>query len=450
MLFNSLAFGVFLAIVYPVWRATSGWMRQRWLLAASLLFYGWWDLRFLALLVATSTLDWYCGLRIADGVNPRKWLALSVVSNIAVLGVFKYLGFFTRELDRALGALGVEGSLPVWEIALPVGLSFYTFQAIAYTVDVYRGRTAVSRNLLDFLLFITFFPQLVAGPIERSDRLMPQLARAASPTPQQLGEGAWLILLGYTKKVLIADNLGWLVARGLDGPNARAGAIVIAAYAFTWQIYCDFSGYSDIARGVAKWLGVELMVNFNLPFFASSPRDIWRRWHISLSEWLRDYLYIPLGGNKAGRNLLITMLLGGLWHGASWTYVAWGAWHGVALALQRRIRIPLPRPLAIVATFHFLCAGFVLFRLRSLDQLPALLQKLLAWQYVREDLVWARYLALLIAPLFLLELWMYRTGDTNVVLRLPRLVQAIGVVVAMAALLVLGSSHATPFIYFQF
>jgi alginate O-acetyltransferase complex protein AlgI len=450
MLFNSLAFGLFLAVVYPVWRVLGGLHRRRWLLFASLFFYGWWDPRFLALLLATSTLDWYCALRIESGMNRRAWVTLSIVSNLASLAVFKYLGFFSRELVHFAQILGVEVSLPTVSVLLPVGLSFYTFQAIAYTIDVYRSKTAAAKNLGDFLLFISFFPQLVAGPIERSGRLLPQLAEARTPTAAQMGEGAWLILLGYTKKLLIADNLGWVVARGLDVPGARAGAIALASYAFTWQIYCDFSGYSDIARGVAKWLGIDLMVNFNLPFFASSPRDIWKRWHISLSEWLRDYLYIPLGGNRAGRNLLLTMVLGGLWHGANWTYLAWGAWHGTALAIQRRVSLRLPRPLAIVATFHFLVAGFVLFRVTSLDRLPGLARSLLALEWVREDLFWARYLLLLAAPLFLLELAMYRSGDPLVVLRLPRPVQALGVVATVAAVLVLGASHGTPFIYFQF
>ena len=450
LIFNSLVFAAFFAVVYPVWRVTSGVLRRRWLLGASLFFYGWWDWRFLGLLLGTSLLDWYCARRIEEGTQRRGWVTLSVVSNLCSLGLFKYLGFFSRELGAGLAALGVDVPIPALDIVLPVGLSFYTFQAMSYTIDVYRRQIPAVRNPLDFLLFISFFPQLVAGPIERSGALYPQLMAGRNPTPEQLREGAWLILLGFVKKVLIADNLAWLVARGLDAPGATAGAILLAGYAFTWQIYCDFSGYSDIARGLARWMGIELRVNFDLPFFAASPREIWRRWHISLSEWLRDYLYIPLGGNKAGRNLLITMVLGGLWHGANWTFLVWGAWHGVALMVQRRFPIRLPRALAIVATFHLLAIGFVIFRVSALARIPELVETLLTLRWRREDLVWARYALLLCSPLFLLELAMYRTRDPMVFLRLPRPVQAVGVVVSVAALLVLGSSHGAPFIYFQF
>lgn len=453
MLFNSLVFLVFFAVVYPIYRALPHRPQNLWLTAASLFFYGWWDWRFLGLLLATSSFDWFCARRVEDD-RPRAkiWTSFSVVSNLAVLGVFKYLGFFTAELDHLLTSLGLPGTLPVLQVTLPVGLSFYTFQAIGYTVDVYRGHTRACRRLDDFLLFISFFPHLVAGPIQRTHTLIPQLLAPRSPSSSQLAEGAWLILWGYVKKVVVADNLARLVARGFDEPGALGGGVVLASYAFTWQIYCDFSGYSDIARGLAKWLGVELIVNFNLPFFASSPREIWRRWHISLSEWLRDYLYISLGGNRrhAGFNLIATMLLGGLWHGANWTFLAWGAWHGVALAIQRRVSLKMPKILAIVLTFHFLMLGFVLFRAHSLGQVAELARAVLAGGWVAEDLVWARLGILLCLPVFLVELAMYRWDDQLVLTRLPRPAQAVVVVAAMMAITLLGASYGAQFIYFQF
>ncbi|MFN7144307.1 MAG: MBOAT family O-acyltransferase, partial [Myxococcota bacterium] len=441
MLFNSLAFGVFLAVVLAVWRPLGPNAKKRWLLAASLFFYGWWDTRFLALLVLTSGVDWYCALRIADGAHAKRWVTLSVVSNLAVLGVFKYLGFFVGEAGALLASLGAPGMLPALEIALPVGLSFYTFQAMAYTIDVYRGVTPACRNPLDFLLFITFFPQLVAGPIERSRDLLPQLLAPRSPTSEQLAVGAWLITWGYVKKVLVADNVAVVVARGFDKTGATAGAVILASYAFTWQIYCDFSGYSDIARGVARWFGVELRENFRMPFFAASPQEIWRRWHISLSEWLRDYLYIPLGGNRshAGRNLLLTMLLGGLWHGANWTFLAWGGWHGAALAIQRRVQLKLPRPLAIVLTFHFLMLGFVLFRAANIGQVVDLARTALTATWDATDLAGLRLVVALCLPVLLVEAVMERANDPFVVLRFPRPVQALGVVAATVALVVLGA-----------
>jgi D-alanyl-lipoteichoic acid acyltransferase DltB (MBOAT superfamily) len=453
MLFNSLPFALFLPVVLAGTFALPPGARKRFWLAASLLFYGWWDWRFLALLVFTAAVDWVCARRIEDDPARRRvWLTISVLSNLGVLGAFKYLGFFTAELARLLTALGLPGSLPVLELALPVGLSFYTFQAMAYTIDVYRGVTPACRGFLDFLLFITFFPQLVAGPIERSRDLLPQLVSPRVPSPDERAVGAWLILWGFLKKLLIADNLAPVVARGFDTPAPSSLAVVVAAYAFTWQIYCDFSGYSDIARGVAALLGVSLRENFRLPFFAASPRDIWKRWHISLSEWLRDYLYIPLGGGRthATPNLLVTMLLGGLWHGASWTFVAWGAWHGAWLALQRRLPLRLPRPLAVVLTFHVLVVGFVVFRAHTLTQVIDLARAAFTFTATAADLPGLRLVLVLTVPLFLVELWMERRGDPLAPLHLPRPVQAVGVLAASAAVFVLGSTYGAPFLYFRF
>jgi D-alanyl-lipoteichoic acid acyltransferase DltB (MBOAT superfamily) len=447
VLFNSLVFAAFAAVVYPVWGILRGAPRRVWLLAASLFFYGWWDWRFLGLLLFTSLLDWVFALRIeADRRNARAWVTLSVVSNLGVLGTFKYLGFFVTEAQAALVALGIDGALPTLGVLLPMGLSFYTFQAMAYTIDVYRGDTRACRNPLDFLLFISFFPQLVAGPLERSAQLLPQLRMERGPTPRQLAEGAELILWGFVKKLVVADNLAPLVEATFDREGSSGLLTWLGVYAFTWQIYCDFSGYSDMARGFARWFGVELMVNFDKPFLAASPREIWRRWHISLSRWLRDYLYVPLGGNRSrvGRNLLLTMLLGGLWHGANWTFLAWGAWHGLALAIQRKVSFALPKPLAIVATFHFLVFGFIWFRAPNLDGALRVFGDLASISWRQSDLPWLNLFLFLTVPLLCAELWSHRR------LPVPTAARAALIPVGVLSVVLLGASQGLPFVYFQF
>ncbi len=511
MLFNSLVFVAFLAAVLPVWWILPLKAGRWWLLAASLVFYGWWSPAFLGLLLATATLDWLLarGMEGASDARRKLLVTISVVTNLGTLAVFKYLGFFTQELSSALAGAGLSLSVPVLSLVLPVGISFYTFQAMAYTIDVYRGHVRPTRNLPDFLLFLTFFPQLVAGPIERSERLLPQLQGAAGgcqgpllrheapgmrrPRERELQEAAWLLTWGYFKKLVVADNLAPLVGEGFDAPGASGLTTVLACYAFTWQIYCDFSGYSDIARGLARLFGVDLMENFRRPFLATSPQDLWRRWHISLSQWLRDYLYIPLGGNRTAptRNLLLTMLLGGLWHGANWTYVAWGAWHGVALAVGRWFRgapanvvdettldqgaeggpppsatppppaskavapgsrAPIGWILGVVGTFHLTMLGFVSFRAHTLGQVVDLARSVVQGPFVGpDDPARAMLLVLVALPVVVLELLQERHGgDSFVALRAPRLVQA-GLYVALALLVtLLGASHAARFIYFQF
>ncbi len=455
VLFNSLVFVLFLAVVYGAWRALPLRLGRYLLLAGSMVFYGWWDWRFLGLLLGTATLDWALA-RGMEGASPgrRKLLVtVSVVSNLGVLALFKYLGFFSRELSAALAAVGVELSPFTLSAVLPVGISFYTFQAMAYTVDVYRGRVAACRGLLDFWLFISFFPQLVAGPIERSQRMLPQLAEMRRASAPEHAEAAWLVTWGYVKKVVVADNLAPIVAAGFDAENPGSLDVVVAAYAFTFQIYCDFSGYSDIARGVARLFGVDLVENFARPFFAASPREIWHRWHISLSGWLRDYLYLPLGGNRKrpAFNLIATMVLGGLWHGANWTYLLWGLWHGLALALGRALpRPPLPRWILVIATFHVTCVGFVVFRAESVTHVGRLVSTVASMAPgTALSVAHLRGLLWLAIPLLLLE-WHQERRGTFAVLTWPRPVQAFAYLALWVALFVLGSSYGYQFIYFQF
>lgn len=385
MVFNSITFLVFLAITLSLYYRL-GLRGQNWLLlAASYLFYGWWDPRFLVLLLGTSLLDYGFALWIDRCSLPSRrklFLTLSIVSNMGVLCVFKYFNFFADSLERLLTSLGVNASFPVLHVILPVGISFYTFLSMSYTIDVYRREIPAARNPLDFLLYVSFFPHLVAGPIVRASYLLPQCQRPRTIDANEVVNGVWLILIGYVKKVVIADRLAPVVNWGFSQPlppltDANAWLII---YAFAFQIYGDFSGYSDIARGVSKLMGFELVENFRAPYLVSNPSAFWRNWHISLSTWLRDYLYIPLGGNRGTalityRNLMLTMVLGGLWHGAGAAYLLWGFYHGALLAVHRawterfgsKAKTPenkasLPRFALVFVFFHITCIGWLLFR----------------------------------------------------------------------------------------
>lgn len=391
MSFNSWQFLALAAVVYPLYfRLPHG--AQNWLLLiASYVFYGAWDVRFLLLIAGSTLIDYVVALRLdhtTDRARRRRWLTVSLVGNLGALAFFKYFGFFVESASVALESLGIPAARLRLDIVLPVGISFYTFQTMSYTIDVYRGELKATRSLRDFALFVAYFPQLVAGPIERASRLLPQIINPRRVSLDQISQGLWLISWGLFKKVAIADNLAIIVDRTFSLNSGASGAeYLIAIYAFAYQIYCDFSGYSDIARGLAACMGIDLMVNFNRPYLATDPRDFWRRWHISLSTWLRDYLYIPLGGSRGGVlttyfALFLTMVLGGLWHGANWTFVLWGVYHGLLLIIHRMwteragARMPdtfLGTAVSRVVMFHLVCAGWLLFRADSLQQVGVVL-----------------------------------------------------------------------------
>ncbi len=391
----------------------------------------------------------------------RAWLVVSLVTNLGVLGIFKYFNFFRESFEHLLSALGVTSHWRGWQVVLPVGISFYTFQSMSYVVDVYRCQLPASRNFIRFLAYVSFFPQLVAGPIERATHLLPQFGRTLPITIQQVESGLWLVIWGMFKKVVLADNLAPMVELVYDHNIASGPMVMLGTIAFGLQIYCDFSGYTDIARGIAKFLGFDLMLNFNLPYFAKSLREFWGRWHISLSTWLRDYLYIPLGGNRKGAkrtyvNLLLTFLLGGLWHGAATTFVLWGAWHGTGLAVNhwwirhRPSNRPLPQWLAWGLTIGFVCYGWILFRARSCGQIA---QFSLALASFWLPAWWRPYLTNLLAltvPLVMIEFWQWRSGTFEVPLRRPRWERAILQAAMILIIVAYWESEATPFIYFQF
>lgn len=372
--FTQLEFLVFLVVLLPlVWACRRVTARNGLLLVASYYFYAYWDIRFCGLLLLSTAVDSLAASRIAASdraVIRRSWLALSLTVNLGVLGFFKYFNFFIDSLRPILEAAGLRAD--TLEIILPVGISFYTFQTLSYTIDVYRGSIRPARRTLDFALYVAFFPQLVAGPIVRARELLPQLGRCPNWSRRRFYGGFQQLLRGAVKKVLLADRLGEVADVVFAGPQWYSGVTVwIGVLAYTGQIYYDFAGYSDMAIGCAKMLGYRFPVNFRHPYLATSPAAFWRRWHMTLSRWLRDYLYISIGGSRVGRrmtyrNLLITMTLGGLWHGAAWTFVLWGVWHGLALAITRAAAAGTtwrpPRPVAWAATLLVVVVGWVGFR----------------------------------------------------------------------------------------
>ncbi len=343
MLFNSAEFALFMVVVYGAYLVLEHKWQNRMLLAASYVFYGAWNWRFLSLILISTALDYVCGMRVYRAERPARrklFLFLSVFGNLSILGFFKYFNFFAEGLTELLNSFGFVVRPYLTDIVLPIGISFYTFQTLSYTIDIYRGKLKPTRNVVDFALFVAFFPQLVAGPIERARNLLPQISSRRTLKADWFYEGCYLIFWGLFQKMVVADNLAKLVDPIFGRLEYTAGEVLLVMYAFSFQILCDFAGYSNIARGVARLLGFEIMVNFRLPYFATNPQDFWRRWHISLSSWLRDYVYIPLGGGRKNgittcRNLLVTMLLGGLWHGAAWTFVFWGVYHAILLMAYR-------------------------------------------------------------------------------------------------------------------
>lgn len=376
MLFPTLTFGIFFVLVLSfAWALDrENGQRKLLLLAASYIFYGWWDWRFCALLAFSSIANWVFGRIIgAMPASPLRALVimLAIAVNLGILGFFKYYGFFIENVGEALAMIGWERDLFLMQIILPVGISFYTFQGISYIIDIKRGEADHRASLLDAMLYISFFPQLVAGPIVRAKDFLPQLNRAPTISRAAISLGVLLILWGLFKKSVIASEIATGIVDPVFFAPGEYGGIdrLFAVYGYAVQIYCDFSAYSDIAIGCAALLGYRFNRNFDQPYRARSFQDFWRRWHISLSTWLRDYLYKPLGGSRGGalatnRNLMITMLLGGLWHGAAWTFLVWGLIHGLALAIERALGLARSgrSVISLVITFHVVCLAWILFR----------------------------------------------------------------------------------------
>jgi alginate O-acetyltransferase complex protein AlgI len=483
MVFNSVTFLVFLTIVLLAYYRLKHRGQNVMLLVASYVFYGWWDWRFLGLLLFSTFFDYWCALWIERQPNAAKrklFLGFSMAVNLGVLCIFKYYNFFADSLEHVLAAFGMKATFPVLHVLLPVGISFYTFLSMSYTIDVYRRELPATKNPLDFMLYVAFFPHLVAGPIVRASYLLPQCQRPRVIVPSEVANGIWLILIGYVKKVVIADRLAGVVDWGFSHPSppfADANSWLFI-YAFAFQIYGDFSGYSDIARGLSKLMGFELTENFRAPYLVTNPTSFWQHWHISLSTWLRDYLYIPLGGNRRGpvrtyANLMTTMLLGGLWHGAGAAFLLWGFFHGAMLAIHRAwtdwtgrrkrrdeaavpARAPVShwlwRALLVIFFFHLTCLGWLLFRAGALpahfDQVQVVTNYLHAMFRPPAGVTPLFQPLLILGSLALFFQWQYRRMDQFSEWS-PRW-QAAAVVMALAAITAFGVFRGAQFIYFQF
>lgn len=381
MLFNSFAFLVFAAAFFPVYLAFRDDPRGRnlVLIGFSVFFYGWWEWRYVPLLLLTALIDYYAGLLMADRpAFRRRILVISMIGNLGILGILKYYDFFAQSLNGILEAAGSDPLLSALMPVLPMGVSFYTFHSMSYAIDVYRGVLEPRRSFATYLAYLTMFPQLVAGPIVRARQLLPQLEVTVKPDQTDFDAGLWLIAGGYFKKVVLADNIAPAVNASFSGGLGNAGLgwwLVMAL--FSAQIYCDFSGYSDIAIGLSRWMGLRLPENFRHPYLASTLRDFWQRWHITLSTWFRDYVYIPLGGSRGRASravfaLFVTMLLSGLGHGAAWHFVFWGFVHAVLLVVERwgstRWAVSLPLGARVVLVNTLILATWVFFRSSSMNQ----------------------------------------------------------------------------------
>lgn len=473
MFFDSTAYVVFLALVTLLYWRLPFRPQNAFLLAASYFFYGWWDWRFLILMASSTLADYYIARKISNAGDERlrrTLLTVSLVLNFSFLGVFKYFNFFVDSFSHLAHLVGL-GGIPaiVWRIVLPPAISFYTFQEVAYIIDVYHGKVKASKSLLDYALFISLFPHLIAGPIQQPSHLLPQVQRPRSWDSGKAFDGLMLILEGMFRKVVVADNCALIANAAFGGhfgpPNTVT--VLLGTYAFAWQIYGDFSGYSSIARGSAQLLGFHFMVNFRQPYLAQSLQDFWRRWHISLSTWLRDYLYIGLGGNRLGKvrtyaNLMLTMLLGGLWHGANWTFVVWGGIHGVGLAVERFIsnrfrqanlvdsRSPVGRWTRRFVIFNLVCLAWIFFRVPTFHGAWEQVIGMFHWHWAPEYGIAIKFLAAFAILLVLLDLQLERSKSESLFAAHPYPLRVATGLVLCVLITLFGANQVSAFLYFQF
>ncbi len=483
MLFNSATFPFFLALVLLLYYGTGRSLRAQnlTLLLLSYLFYSYWDVRFLSLILFSTAVDYWVGLKLTETEDPnlRKpllWLSLS--TNLGLLGIFKYFDFFLDSLKDLALALGWTYTFPHLDLILPVGISFYTFQSMSYTIDVYRRKVQATHDLVAFACYVAFFPQLVAGPIERATHFLPQVLAPRKTTWQQVSSGTYLIVWGLFLKVFVGDNLAPISDQVFADPTVCTPTeVALGNLAFMFQVYADFAGYSKIARGVARLMGFELSLNFNLPYLSLTPMDFWRRWHITLSHWLRDYLFIPLGGSRGSklrvsRNILITMALAGLWHGADWTFVLWGVCHGFLLIFYRYFPGLGRKPMgtdsmnpvirgSATSFWTFVCFALVyltmaVFRVEQVSELPEVLGKLLqapnhllggGWQDHRLLLVKVAFYTL---PVAVADLACALCPVTRWRMTAPWPLRIVWYLTLFYAIVLFGGSYGQQFFYFQF
>ena len=478
MQFNSVVYAVFLVLVFGAYWALARKpvrLQNLLVLVASYVFYGWWDWRFLSLIFVSSLADFLVGRALGQTEDARRrktLLGMSLALNLGILGFFKYFDFFIESFAALLASLGFEVHAPTLRILLPVGISFYTFQTLSYTIDIYRRKIQPTKDIVAFFAFVAFFPQLVAGPIERAKSLLPQFERRRVFSSEQAVSGLRIMLWGYVKKIVIADRLAPLVEAVYGNPEVATGpSIVLATLAFTLQVYGDFSGYSDIAIGSARLFGIELMWNFRTPYFSTSLQELWQRWHISLSTWFRDYVYIPLGGSRVGAlrrnfNVIATFTISGLWHGAAWPFVLWGFIHGVGFAVEdagrryvawtRRI----PAWLGWFLMFAFFNFALLLFRSSNLHDMGVLLSHLGTFESGATGAVLqeaygsgraALYVLLSVVLFLAVELRIGRADVNRVFRGWPWALRWAGYYALILWILLLGDlDNAPEFIYFQF
>lgn len=479
MLFNSLSFLIFFPVVFILyWFVTKG--NLKWqnilLLAASYYFYACWDWRFLFLLIFSTLLDYFTGLKMEQCEEKKKkkfWFWLSVIINLGFLGIFKYYNFFVYSFAEVLSQAGINMNVWTLQVILPVGISFYTFHGLSYVIDIYKGKIKAERNFVDYSLFVSYFPLLVAGPIERATHLLPQIKVQRKFETEHAIRGIELMLWGFFKKVVIADNMAIIVNKVYADPSAYgSGSLVIAALAFSFQIYCDFSGYSDIAIGTSKLLGIDLLQNFNFPYLSRSIAEFWRRWHISLSSWFRDYLYIPLGGSKLSmllniRNVFIIFLVSGIWHGANWTFLIWGGIHAFLfipsfiLGSNRKYKedivhrgklLPSVMDLLQMAiTFFFVTLAWVFFRAETVSQafgfLKGIVSNVQGKSLMFENNEVLGYLICFVVFFSLSIYWLYRKNQLSVQTRFGQFSISLLLLILIT---LFGQFSKQSFIYFQF
>lgn len=476
MLFNSIEYLIFLPLVFVVyWWLLQGrlLLQNIFILAASLLFYGWWDWRFLFLMLFTAGVDYIIALLIEDSpAHKKKWLLFSIISNLGVLGYFKYCNFFIENFAILLQHLGFQPNVQTLQIILPVGISFYTFQSLSYTIDVYRGELKAARNPIEFFTFVSLFPQLVAGPIERATHLLPQVQRPRYFDYEKAKDGLKQILWGLCKKIIIADNCANYVNQIFDVPSATLSptTLCIGAILFAFQIYGDFSGYSDIAIGSGKLLGFSFMQNFKTPYFSRDIAEFWRRWHISLSTWFRDYLYIPLGGSKEGivksiRNTIIIFLVSGFWHGANWTFIAWGGMHAlyfIPLLVTNNNRrfmgniegdklLPSVKALCrMIYTFSLVCISWVFFRAVSIQSVYEYFYAIAAGNWKEIQIKYFKFFPIIL--IFIIIEWIQRNKEHPLQVESPSkfIRWSIYYLCFFSLWYFIASAQKTSFIYFAF
>jgi alginate O-acetyltransferase complex protein AlgI len=471
MQFDRIEFLAFFAIFLFLYHALGVRFRLQniLILIGSAFFYGWWNWRFLGLIFLSAAIDYVAGIYLERPVSQSKRklaLTAALVGNILILGYFKYYNFFLTSLVDSFHLFGKELGWSTMKIILPMGISFHTFQSMAYSISVYSNRIRAEKNPITYFAFVTFFPQLVAGPIERAEKFLPQFNRVRQVSEADVREGLWMMAWGFFLKIVIANRVVPLVGLGFRADQQYGWMTVLGVLAFTLQIYCDFNGYSLIARGSAKLLGFDLMWNFNLPYFSKTVQEFWRRWHISLSEWFRDFLYIPLVSRAHARKwnmvlagplaVILVMSTSGLWHGASWHFVLFGAWHGLAVAIYRLYRrhwnpfFILPSIVSYFLTMVVVCIGWFFFRVDGFDMGYAMVKSMKNWQWFPQFNQASLGLGLLAALIFPVELWQFKCNNLLAPARLGRFSFSLLVAFLIGCSYFLFANESPKFIYFEF